>query len=139
MGRHSPGQRLFDGAAPGGGDDIARHRGAVRRGPVRHGDAAPEPRLRADVGRPGGMGTAGVVVATLPGATLWHEGQLDGRRVRVPVFLVRRPEEPTDATLRSFYERLLAVDVRAGRWELCSCDGWPDNHSAQRLLAWSWT
>ena len=30
---------------------------------------------------------AAVTIATLPGATLWHEGQFEGRRVHVPVFL----------------------------------------------------
>ena len=34
---------------------------------------------------------AAVAIATLPGATLWHEGQFEGRRVRPPVFLSRRP------------------------------------------------
>jgi len=37
---------------------------------------------------------AAVAVATLPGATLWHEGQFEGRRVRPPVFLSRRPDRP---------------------------------------------
>ena len=40
------------------------------------------------------------MIATLPGATLWHEGQFDGWRVRLPVFLGRRPVEPNDAELR---------------------------------------
>jgi len=39
---------------------------------------------------------AAVAIATLPGATLWHEGQFEGRRVRPPVFLSRRPGEPSD-------------------------------------------
>ena len=39
---------------------------------------------------------AAVAIATLPGATLWHEGQFEGRRVRPPVFLSRRPGEPPD-------------------------------------------
>ena len=42
---------------------------------------------------------AAVAIATLPGATLWHEGQFEGRRVRPPVFLSRRPDEPPDAEL----------------------------------------
>ena len=48
-------------------------------------------RLPADAER-----AAAVSVATLPGATLWHEGQFEGRRVRPPVFLARRPDEPPD-------------------------------------------
>ena len=59
---------------------------------------------------------AAVTIATLPGATLWHEGQFEGRRVRVPVFLDRRPG--------------------AG---LLQPAGWPDNQSARNLIAWCWT
>jgi hypothetical protein len=37
---------------------------------------------------------AGAVTAlTLPGARLNHDGQMEGRRVHLPVFLARRPEE----------------------------------------------
>src|SRR2546423_11427103 len=39
----------------------------------------------------------------------YHDGQLDGRRTRIPVFLGRGPDEPPDADLRSFYERLMAI------------------------------
>ncbi|HCE44599.1 MAG TPA: alpha-amylase [Lentisphaeria bacterium] len=36
---------------------------------------------------------AGVAFSTLPGARLFHEGQFEGRKARVPVFLGRRPSE----------------------------------------------
>ena len=58
-----------------------------------------EPRAAAAL--PGGRDRpAAVAVATLPGATLWHEGQFEGRRVQLPVFLGRRPDEPIDEDLR---------------------------------------
>jgi hypothetical protein len=86
---------------------------------------------------------AAVVVATLPGATLWHEGQFEGRRVRPPVFLARRPDEPANTELAGWYRRLLAVvaghRVRAGEWRLIDVAGWPDNQSCRNLLAWSWS
>ena len=86
---------------------------------------------------------AAVAIATLPGATLWHEGQFEGRRVRPPVFLSRRPGEPSDPALASWYRRLLAIvasyRVRAGDWQLLEVAGWPDNDSCRNLLAWSWT
>ena len=84
---------------------------------------------------------AAVAVATLPGATLWHDGQFEGYRVHLPVFLARRPEEPVDESLRSFYERLVAfaADVRKGDWQLLDCTGWPDNDTERNLLAWAWT
>ena len=52
---------------------------------------------------------AAVTTFCAPGLRLFHEGQLEGRRVRVPVQLGRRPAEPEDIELRGFYERLLAV------------------------------
>ena len=85
---------------------------------------------------------AAVAVATLPGATLWHEGQFEGRRVRPPVFLSRRPDEPPDVELAGWYRGLLAAvdghQVRAGAWRLLQASGWPDNHSCDNLAAWSW-
>ncbi|MEU9166329.1 alpha-amylase [Streptomyces sp. NPDC048420] len=84
---------------------------------------------------------AAVAVATLPGATLWHEGQFEGRRVRVPVFLRRGPQEPVDEPLRDFYGRLLptAAAVRRGDWRPVTPAGWPDNDTHRNLLAWTWT
>jgi len=85
---------------------------------------------------------AAVAIATLPGATLWHEGQFEGRRVRPPVFLSRRPDEPPDVELAGWYRRLLAAvaghQVRAGAWRLLEASGWPDNQSCANLAAWSW-
>ncbi len=81
-----------------------------------------------------------MTVATLPGATLWHEGEFEGWRVHVPVLLGRRPVEPVDHDLREFHLRLLAaaVEVRHGSWERCEATGWPDNSSWVNLLCWSW-
>ena len=52
---------------------------------------------------------AAVMTFCAPGLRLFHEGQLEGRQVRVPVQLAWRPAEPVDEELRTFYERLLAV------------------------------
>ena len=79
----------------------------------------------------------------MQGARLYHDGQLDGRRTRIPVFLGRGPDEPPDGDLRAFYERLLRAvadaDLRDGDWRLCDCTGWPDNDSYRRLVAWCWS
>ena len=46
-----------------------------------------------------------------------------------------------DADLRSFHLGLVAVahELRHGRWQRCEAAGWPDNHSCDQLLTWSWT
>jgi hypothetical protein len=49
---------------------------------------------------------AAVIMSTVPGAKLFHDGQFEGRRPRIPVQLARRPkEQPIDA-LVAFYRRL---------------------------------
>jgi hypothetical protein len=83
-----------------------------------------------------------VTAATLPGAKLLHEGQFEGRKVRLPVFLGRRPFEPVDSALKAFYRQLLAAmdteTLRNGEWRLCDRSGWPDNQSFLNLVAWCW-
>lgn len=100
-----------------------------------------EPRAAATFS-PEGARAAAVVVATLPGALLLHEGQFEGRRVRLPVFLGRRPDEPVDSGLREFYHLLLNAiateGVRSGEWRLCEREGWPDNQSCLNIVAWCW-
>ena len=83
---------------------------------------------------------AAAVVATLPGATLWHDGQFEGRRQHVPVFLTRCPDEPVDDDLRAFYQRLLpvAAGMRRGEWALLDAHGWPDNPTHHDVLSWVW-
>ncbi len=85
---------------------------------------------------------AAVTTSTLPGARLFHEGQFEGRKVRLPVFLGRRPEEPVDEELQDFYTKLLlAINspvFREGDWSLCDRTGWPDNTSFENIVAWSW-
>jgi len=100
-----------------------------------------EPRA-AVVFSPDKQQLAAVIVATLPGMKLFHEGQFEGRRVRLPVFLRRRPEEVANQELQYFYQQLLNATDRAcfrdGHWTLCERSGWPDNFSFRNILAWNW-
>ena len=86
---------------------------------------------------------AAVAILTLMGAKLLHEGQFEGRKIRLPVFLSRRQVEPVDRELAAFYDRLLKAthrDIfRNGAWRLCECSGWQDNQTCENLLAWCWT
>ena len=101
-----------------------------------------EPRAAA-VFPPDRERAAAVAVSTLPGARLFHQGQFEGRKVRLPVFLRRMPDEPVDRTLQAFYAKLLKAANRpvfqSGQWRACECSGWPTDTSFQNLTAWSWT
>jgi hypothetical protein len=100
-----------------------------------------EPRAAAVFGRERARAAA-AVVAAVPGGTLVHQGQLEGRTVRLPVFLTRWPDEEPDQELGSFYGALLreirAPLFRTGEWALLACTGWADNDSVRHLVACSW-
>lgn len=63
---------------------------------------------------------AAVITYLTPGLRFFHEGQFEGRRVKVSMHLGRRPKEPVDPVLQEFYRRLLAClkrpEVRNGCW-----------------------
>jgi hypothetical protein len=139
---HCYDKRLYDRLLHEGPGSVRAHLGAgleFQRRLLRFLENHDEPRAASEFA-PAQERAAAVVIATLPGATLWHEGQFEGWRVRVPVFLGRRPAEHVDADLREFHRRLLAAVAsrRSGHWAMCVTSGWPDNHSWQQLLAWSW-
>ncbi|MFI0449604.1 hypothetical protein [Actinomadura sp. 6N118] len=127
---------------PGGVRDHLRADLGYQRGLCRFLENHDEPRAAAAFGQEQERAAA-VTIATLPGAQLWHEGQLDGRRIRVPVFLGRRPDEPLDTELHAFHMRLLGAvrdsGLRTGDWRLLETTGWPDNDSHLGVLAWTWT
>ncbi|MGW8379737.1 alpha-amylase [Streptomyces sp. ODS28] len=138
-------KRLYDRLLHEGPASVGAHLLAgedYQRRLVRFLENHDEPRA-ADTLGPGKECAAAVLSATLPGATLWHEGQFTGRRVRLPVFLTRRPEEPEDGELRVFYTQLLAAvhdsGMRTGRWRLLECTGWSDNPTHQSVLTWYWS
>jgi len=100
-----------------------------------------EPRAAATFSS-GKARAAAAAILTLPGVKLLHEGQFEGRKVRLPVFLARRPAEPVDDDLAAFYERLLDATRRGifrnGTWQLCERSGWPDNQSFLDVVSWCW-
>jgi hypothetical protein len=85
---------------------------------------------------------AAVTMATIPGAKLFHEGQFEGRKTKVPVFLRRRPAESVNAGVQAFYRTLLQANLAQGlrddTWQLCERSGWPENTGFENLVAWCW-
>jgi hypothetical protein len=100
-----------------------------------------EPRAAATFS-PAKERAAALVVTTLPGAKLIYDGQLEGRTIKLPVFLGRRAPEPKDYELDIFYRALLKnLDddlFHDGEWQLCERSGWSDNASYQNIVAWTW-
>ena len=116
-------KRLYDRLLHADAADVRGHLGAdigYQRRLVRFVENHDEPRVASELSAAAER-SAAVVIATLPGATLWHEGQFEGWRIHVPVLLGRRPPEPVDEERRSFHHHLVAVahDLRRGEWTLC--------------------
>jgi hypothetical protein len=137
-------KRLYDRLLHDGADSVNGHLTAdtgYQNGLARFIENHDEPRA-AFAFPPGKARTAAVATLGQTGARLVHEGQLDGRRTQLPVFLARRPDEEPDADLRAFYERLLSglrdEVFRTGVWQLGDRSGWDGNESWQNLLVWGW-
>lgn len=137
-------KRLYDRLTSSPAEIVRQHLGsdlAFQEKLIRFIENHDEPRAAA-VFPPDKARAAAVAFLTLPGARLIHEGQIEGRKVRLPIFLGRCPAEKLDAELEEFHRRLLqavgAMVFRDGQWSLCERTGWPDNPSTGRLLAWCW-
>jgi len=84
---------------------------------------------------------AASLLATSAGMRFFFDGQLDGRRVRVPVQLGRWPEEPPDASIRALYERVLAFAghrvLHDGTWQILNVSAAGDR-SLPEVVAYRW-
>lgn len=137
---------LYDRLAGGSAETVRRHLDAdpwFQLGSVRFLENHDEPRAAA-VFPWHRHRAAAVVAATLPGMVLLHEGQLEGRRVHLPVQLRRRPPEPVDPEVQGFYGRLLEAlkdpVFRQGDWRLLQVrPAWEGNPTWEGFLAWEWS
>ena len=116
-------KRLYDRLAHEGAESVRGHLQADRAYQerlLRFIENHDEPRAATALGER--HRAAAVVMSTVPGARLYHDGQFEGRREHIPVFVDRAPDEPPDEDLRAFYARLLrAVRELSGEWRLCDC------------------
>ena len=87
---------------------------------------------------------AALLTFLTPGLRFFHQGQREGKRVRIPVHLGRGPVETVDTSLCVFYEGLLEClkdpAFRDGDWQLLECrPAWEGNGTSDDFVAFSWT
>ena len=87
---------------------------------------------------------AAVITFLSPGLRFFHQGQREGKRVRIPMHLGRGPAEASDLAIGAFYNRLLAClrdsTVRDGQWQLLDArSAWEGNGSNDAFIVFSWT
>jgi hypothetical protein len=86
---------------------------------------------------------AALLTYVVPGMRFFHEGQLEGRRLRASLHLCRRAPEAPDREVHDYYLRLLDClrlpVLRTGEWQLLNCtSAWPGNCSSEGFIAFSW-
>lgn len=86
---------------------------------------------------------AAVISFLSPGLRFFHQGQFEGRKVRISPHLGRAPSEPVDDSLLAFYDGLLKIlresAVRDGQWQLLECaPGWDGDWTHDCFLVYAW-
>jgi hypothetical protein len=86
---------------------------------------------------------AAVATFFCPGLRFFHQGQLEGARLRLPVHLCRAPVEPIDQELARFYRSLLDClcrpVTRRGEWSLLECrPAWEGNWTHDSFVVYAW-
>lgn len=84
---------------------------------------------------------AAVIMSTIMGISLYHDGQFEGKKIKLPVQLGREQEENTNDCIYKFYERLLKIRnseiFNNGEWELVEVKpSWKEGKTDKNILAW---
>ena len=83
---------------------------------------------------------AAFLLVLSPGAHLYHQGQLEGFKLKAPLYLTRSVSEQIDEDIRSFYKNLLValkdIPLNTVQWELVALfPAWKENESYKNFIA----
>jgi len=99
-----------------------------------------EPRRAAVFGNER-LPAVGTLMATLPGMRFYHQGELEGLKVRLPITLRIAAKEPPDPPSAAFFRKVLEITneevFHAGRWNLLEVTPDSDDTSAN-LIVYEW-
>ena len=87
---------------------------------------------------------AAVIISTIQGLRFYHDGQFEGKKIRLPVQLGREPFETVREDIKIFYDNLLSIaqkDIfKLGAWQMLDAEqSWEGNNTFTNLLIWQWT
>ncbi|HEY5906453.1 MAG TPA: alpha-amylase family glycosyl hydrolase [Vicinamibacteria bacterium] len=139
-------KRLYDRLEEGHARPVREHLGAgldFQDRLARFLENHDEPRAAATF-TPEVHRAAAILTFLTPGLRFFHQGQREGKRLRIPVHLGRGPVEAPDAGIAAFYARLLEClkdpAFRDGDWQLLTCrPAWDGNETSDSFVAFSWT
>lgn len=86
---------------------------------------------------------AAVIMSTIKGMRFYHDGQFEGRKIKLPVQLGREPFETPVQCMQEFYDKLLKITsheaFRLGYWQMIEpLPTWPGDNYYKNILAWKW-
>lgn len=83
----------------------------------------------------------GTLMATLPGMRFYHQGELEGRQIHLPITLRMAADEPADPVSVSFFGKILGITqeevFHTGQWSLLSVTNEGDSTS-ENLVVYEW-
>jgi hypothetical protein len=132
--------RLLEGNVDGMYHHLSAHIDFIKKN-IRFIENHDEPRAASSLGiersRP-----AAVMIHTLPGAVLLHDGQFVGRRIKLPVQITRQPNEYEHPALYQFYKQVLeeaSHDIyRYGKWTLFPRQAMQGGVGHHNIIAYGW-
>ncbi len=87
------------------------------------------------------LAAVATLAATLPGIRFYHQGQLEGKQIRLPIQMSEAAEEVPDPAFRRFYEKILRITheeiFHIGRWQLLEVRSAGDG-TFENLIAYWW-
>ena len=87
---------------------------------------------------------AAVITFLAPGLRFFHQGQLEGKRVKVSPHLILGPVEQVNEELKEFYRHLLNLlknhgALHQGQWQQLQCQpAWESNWTSDCFLCYHW-
>lgn len=86
---------------------------------------------------------AAIIISTIMGMRFYHDGQFEGKKIKLPVQLRREPDEQLNQEIYDFYNNLFSVvkeDVfKKGEWSLLTPEtSWAGNVTFNNIIAWQW-
>ena len=83
----------------------------------------------------------GTLMGTLPGVRFYHQGELEGRTIRLPITLRLSADEPPDPFSVAFFQKILKITQQnvfhEGKWNLLQVAAEGDA-SPDGLIAYEW-
>lgn len=138
-------KRLLDRLKNAPPDSIRSHLYAeylYQKKSVRFLENHDEDRAVTSLGRERSLAAA-VLTASIPGMRFFHDGQFEGKKIKLPVQLGREPKEQPVKQIQEAYAKLLDLLKKeifhSGEWELMDVSSsWGTNSSYTRIIACQW-